>query len=104
MKPQREGGGTLLVGDAMCHALKTMPSAERASYILMDRIVPPECANYILRDGEAQLYSVLSELGVFGVSVDNAHHDRPNTTTPAGMHPPPPLFFLGGGGDASEQY
>jgi len=69
MKPQREGGGTLLVGDAMCHALKTMSSEERASYILMDRIVPPACANYIMRDGEERLFSVLSELGIFGATI-----------------------------------
>ena len=38
MKPQREGGGSLLFHEEMTQALKTMPVEERAAHILMDRI------------------------------------------------------------------
>jgi glutathione synthase len=69
MKPQREGGGNLLVGDEMCTALRTMSLEERASYILMDRINPPEVENYIMRGGKVEHHSVLSELGMFHLTL-----------------------------------
>ncbi len=42
---------------------------ERAAYILMERIKIPVRRNYLVRDGKAHLGQVVSELGVYGVTV-----------------------------------
>jgi len=67
LKPQREGGGNNLYGEEMSAALGTMSAAERASYILMERIVPPTHAVPLMREGELDGGECISELGVYGV-------------------------------------
>lgn len=67
MKPQREGGGNLLTGGDMTHALCTFSPNELASYIIMDRIKPPPVDTYFMTKGQVTLVPAISELGVFGV-------------------------------------
>lgn len=66
MKPQREGGGTLITGDEIPHALKTWNDDELLSHILMDRINPIATPNVLLLNGMlSPLVDVISELGVY---------------------------------------
>ena len=67
LKPQREGGGNNLYGEEMARALGRMDAAERASYILMERIRPPTHALPLMRDGVLDGGECIAELGVFGV-------------------------------------
>ena len=67
LKPQREGGGNNLYGEEMARALGRMAAAERASYILMERIRPPTHALPLMRDGVLDGGECIAELGVFGV-------------------------------------
>ena len=67
LKPQREGGGNNLYGAEMARALGRMGTAERASYILMERIRPPTHALPLMRDGVLDGGECIAELGVFGV-------------------------------------
>jgi glutathione synthase len=67
LKPQREGGGNNLYGEEMARALGRMGAAERASYILMERITPPTHALPLMRDGVLDGGACIAELGVFGV-------------------------------------
>jgi len=76
MKPQREGGGNLLFGEKMVHALQTMSPTDRSSYILMDRIVPPVRKTWVMtKVGECIEINAVSELGIYGVFIGD------NTTT-----------------------
>jgi len=67
LKPQREGGGNNLYGDEMANALAKMAPAERASFILMERIQPPTHTLPLMRDGVLDGGECIAELGVFGV-------------------------------------
>ncbi|KAK3825225.1 MAG: glutathione synthase [Benniella sp.] len=67
MKPQREGGGNNIYGKDIQKALKTLTEEQRNAYILMDIIRPPITKNVLLRKGELQRASVVSELGIFGI-------------------------------------
>lgn len=69
-KPQREGGGNNLYGNDLVNALKTMGGEERACYILMERIFPPEFTQTLVKGGEV-VYDgdCVCELGIFGVSL-----------------------------------
>ena len=67
LKPQREGGGNNLYGEEMATALAEMPAAERASYILMERISPPTHALPLMRNGVLDGGECIAELGIFGV-------------------------------------
>ncbi|XP_045762352.1 glutathione synthetase-like isoform X1 [Maniola jurtina] len=73
LKPQREGGGNNLYGSDVREALLRMRhSRERAAYILMERILPPLVAGYVVRPGAAvppPLTDLVSELGIFGVII-----------------------------------
>ncbi|KAI4873755.1 hypothetical protein NFI96_010614 [Prochilodus magdalenae] len=71
LKPQREGGGNNIYGPEICQVLeKIRNSTERTAYILMDKIQPRPCHNYLLRpDTGLRLCTCLSELGVFGAYV-----------------------------------
>lgn len=67
MKPQREGGGSLLYHDKMVEALKTMTPQELGDYILMDRIVPPAEPTYFQPNRETIVFQPgVSELGTYG--------------------------------------
>ena len=67
LKPQREGGGNNLFGAELRDALRSMGAAERAAYILMERIVPPTHPASLMRGGELDGGECACELGVFGV-------------------------------------
>ncbi|XP_030067274.1 glutathione synthetase [Microcaecilia unicolor] len=71
LKPQREGGGNNIYSEEIKKVLeKAGNSAERSSYILMDKICPQPVKNYLLKAGGAlQLSDCISELGIFGVYV-----------------------------------
>jgi len=66
LKPQREGGGNNLYGDELAEALRTMSAAERASFILMERIVPPSKPMLLMREGVLDGGGCTCELGVYG--------------------------------------
>ena len=67
LKPQREGGGNNLYGEELRAALVEMSPAERASFILMERIRPPTASVPLMRDGELDGGPCTSELGVYSV-------------------------------------
>jgi len=67
LKPQREGGGNNLYGEELRAALGAMSPAERASFILMERIRPPTSSVPLMRDGELDGGPCTCELGVYGV-------------------------------------
>lgn len=67
LKPQREGGGNNLFGDELCAALESMSAAERASYILMERIWPSSAMLPLMRGGELDGGACTCELGIYGV-------------------------------------
>ncbi|XP_038613157.1 glutathione synthetase [Tachyglossus aculeatus] len=71
LKPQREGGGNNLYGEEMKRELERLKgSAERASYILMEKIEPEPFRACLLRPGApVRLADCISELGIFGVYV-----------------------------------
>ncbi|KAL0861287.1 hypothetical protein ABMA27_008848 [Loxostege sticticalis] len=73
LKPQREGGGNNLYGSDVRDALIRMRhSRERAAYILMERILPPLVAGYVVRPGAPvppPITDLVSELGIFGVII-----------------------------------
>lgn len=73
LKPQREGGGNNVYGAEVRTALLRMRrSRERAAYVLMERILPPTVAGYVVRPGGAippPLTDLVSELGIFGVII-----------------------------------
>jgi len=66
LKPQREGGGNNLYGEEMRASLQTMSAAERASFILMERIRPPSSPMPLMRDGMLDGGDCTSELGIYG--------------------------------------
>jgi glutathione synthase len=73
LKPQREGGGNNLYGEALRAQLaKFTPDApigsdgDLSSFILMQRILPPVNRTLCLRNGEMQELETLSELGIYG--------------------------------------
>lgn len=74
LKPQREGGGNNVYKEDIPAFIDALPVAERAAWIAMDLIVPPEgTGNYLVRAGSgtagAVRTDVVSELGIFGWSL-----------------------------------
>ncbi|KAJ7201653.1 glutathione synthase [Mycena pura] len=68
LKPQREGGGNNVYKEAIPPFLDGLPPAERAAWIAMELILPPEgMGGYLVRSGnDAVRAEVVSELGIFG--------------------------------------
>ena len=58
MKPQREGGGHNLFGEALRAALKQLTRAQRSAYILMQKIEPKASHSHLLAHGSSLLYLV----------------------------------------------
>ena len=72
LKPQREGGGNNLFGEELASALSTMSRAQKAAYVLMQRIEPrPEDA-ILIRSGQLYRGSAISELGVYSTYLRSA--------------------------------
>lgn len=80
LKPQREGGGNNIYRTDIPECLNTLAKTHQApgeperkeGYILMELITPPPgVSNWLLRGGDskARLADVVSELGVYGVSL-----------------------------------
>ncbi|GBP55936.1 Glutathione synthetase [Eumeta japonica] len=73
LKPQREGGGNNVYGaDVREVLLRMRHSRERAAYILMERILPPLVAGYVVRPGAPvppPMVDLVCELGIFGVII-----------------------------------
>lgn len=68
LKPQREGGGNNVYRDAIPEFLRTLPTNDRAAWIAMRLIEPPQgVGGWLVRSGAEPVKSdVVSELGVFG--------------------------------------
>ncbi|TFK48808.1 glutathione synthase [Heliocybe sulcata] len=71
LKPQREGGGNNVYKSSIPPFLDSLPPQERAAWIAMELIVPPQgLGNYLVRAGGGQAGAVkaevVSELGIFG--------------------------------------
>ncbi|KAI5424258.1 glutathione synthetase, chloroplastic [Lathyrus oleraceus] len=74
MKPQREGGGNNIYGDAVRETLiklQNLGSQEDAAYILMQRIFPNLSAALLMRNGYLHKDHAISELGIFGTYLRN---------------------------------
>ncbi|KAL5061030.1 hypothetical protein RYX36_032634 [Vicia faba] len=74
MKPQREGGGNNIYGDAVRETLIKLQksgSQEDAAYILMQRIFPNLSAALLMRNGCVHKDHAISELGIFGTYLRN---------------------------------
>ncbi|CAL5223694.1 g6247 [Coccomyxa viridis] len=67
LKPQREGGGNNLYGEALQQRIADPKGL--AAYILMQRIRPPINRSMLLRNGEILEVDTLSELGIYGTFV-----------------------------------
>jgi glutathione synthase len=80
MKPQREGGGNLLTGEKMVHALQTMKPEEIAAYIIMDRINTPAVDVIYMVNDELKTISSVVELGIYGVLIADNKTEYRNTT------------------------
>lgn len=65
LKPQREGGGNNLYGEDIPSVLNDS-KIDRNAFVLMDRILPDQVDNALIRNGEATPTKVVSELGIFG--------------------------------------
>lgn len=64
LKPQREGGGNNLYGDALRQRL--LSGEGLGAFILMQRILPPRQRSVLVRRGEWRVDETVSELGVYG--------------------------------------
>lgn len=67
MKPQREGGGNNIYGQAVSQALQSMTREQLKAFILMERIFPPSQTATLVREGALLDDVTLCELGVYGV-------------------------------------
>jgi glutathione synthetase len=63
LKPQREGGGNNIYGDALKEKLQA--GGELGDLILMQRILPPVNQSIMVRLGKATVADTLSELGIY---------------------------------------
>ena len=63
LKPQREGGGNNIYGDAL--KAKLQAGGELGDLILMQRILPPVNQSIMVRLGKATVAETLSELGIY---------------------------------------
>lgn len=67
MKPQREGGGNNLYGQALAKALSGMSPEERGAFILMQRIKPEASPAVVVKAGQAILLpETICEVGIYG--------------------------------------
>ncbi len=68
LKPLREGGGNNLYHAALHACLSRCTKAQRAAYVLMERIVPPATPNALVVHGVLRdVAPVVAELGVYAV-------------------------------------
>ena len=66
MKPQREGGGSLVTGDDIKTAIETWNDHKLRSHILMERIKPFPMPNFLIFGGKlSEKINCIPELGIF---------------------------------------
>ncbi|KAL2345727.1 hypothetical protein Fmac_007012 [Flemingia macrophylla] len=74
LKPQREGGGNNIYGDALRETLLKLQesgSREDAAYILMQRIFPASCPAILVRNGNWDKGHTITEVGIFSTYLRN---------------------------------
>ncbi|KAI7877917.1 glutathione synthase [Lichtheimia hyalospora FSU 10163] len=71
MKPQREGGGNNIYGNDIPSILQKLSPEERNAYILMELIRSPPLQNLMVREGELIEGDVASELGIYGIYLND---------------------------------
>jgi len=74
MKPQREGGGNNIYGKDIPPFLAKLSEKDKEGYILMDLIRPEVQDSTIVRDGKAEDFKVISELGIYGIYLSDAEN------------------------------
>ncbi|ORZ19344.1 glutathione synthase [Absidia repens] len=78
LKPQREGGGNNVYGDDIVATLNKLSVKERNAYILMDLIRTPPLDNLMLREGAILNGQVVSELGIYGIYLNDGENQVVN--------------------------
>ncbi|KAI8096912.1 glutathione synthetase [Halteromyces radiatus] len=78
LKPQREGGGNNVYGDDIVSVLQKTSVQDRNAYILMDLIRTPPLDNLMLREGVILNGQVVSELGIYGVYLNDGTNEVVN--------------------------
>lgn len=85
VKPQREGGGHNIYGEAIVRFLQETPPTHLSNYILMERINAPVRPALLLRGSEGdppRLEDCISELGIYGIQL--CMHGRTLINEPVG--------------------
>ncbi|KAI8885878.1 glutathione synthase [Backusella circina FSU 941] len=80
MKPQREGGGHNIYGNDILDELKKLSPEGRNAFILMDLIRSPAVENLMVREGQIITGEVVSELGIYGIYLNDGKEDVVNYT------------------------
>eukprot|EP00118_Oscarella_pearsei_P020739 m.226740 g.226740 ORF g.226740 m.226740 type:complete len:136 (+) comp40030_c0_seq24:1574-1981(+) len=69
LKPQAEGGGHNIYGQDVKTFLEGRGDI-RSEYIMMERVYPHSCKNYVIRDGQTGTpVQIVNEVGIYGVYV-----------------------------------
>eukprot|EP00635_Sarcinochrysidales_sp_CCMP3193_P003000 CAMPEP_0118907692 /NCGR_PEP_ID=MMETSP1166-20130328/11018_1 /TAXON_ID=1104430 /ORGANISM="Chrysoreinhardia sp, Strain CCMP3193" /LENGTH=493 /DNA_ID=CAMNT_0006847063 /DNA_START=191 /DNA_END=1672 /DNA_ORIENTATION=+ len=76
LKPQREGGGNNLYDADLAEALTAMTPAERAGYILMERIESKPRDGCLVRNAQTSEGSCVAELGIYGTFLADGPDDE----------------------------
>ena len=77
VKPQREGGGTLVFGNKIVDALRDWDEDTLKSHILMERINPVSSPNHLLMSGKiTPQVQVIPEIGFFHAFLGTADDDQ----------------------------
>lgn len=85
LKPQREGGGNNIYKAQIPAFLRSLPESEWGAYVLMELIHPPTHKNKLLRDGKVYNEEIISELGIFGVTLFDENGGEPILNENAGF-------------------
>lgn len=80
IKPQREGGGNNIYGEAVADALREMSASERQAHILMERIRPRSLPCTMVRGDTCVTVPAVSELGIFAMFLGDGAVERLNET------------------------
>ncbi|MCP4702874.1 MAG: glutathione synthase [Gammaproteobacteria bacterium] len=80
LKPQREGGGNNIYGEALAQAIENMTPEEKNKWVLMERIHAPAVRNILIHDNQATTeMDVVNELGIFSVCIARGREILHNT-------------------------
>ena len=67
LKPQREGGGNNLFGEAAVKALRDWPMSKLKEFTIMRRIDCPAVSTFCVRKCQTSSVRAVSEVGIYGV-------------------------------------